>query len=323
MLQRTKAIWWRRMRKEMRVWGNGEVLLEGNNISIGLINNREQWFKSHYIFNSIHQKMKSKHRSYYQLLCMLTGTCSSHLHGHSNIYTTTGHRLVCCVSGACLMAISKGTFCWRWKMAGKDLRRDKRGEGRSITFRTLFYLAVQCRSLPATVGQNIGICRFAATGLFFYMHWHSLGKKHMPRTACWCSHSDRIGDDDDDNDDGGDDDDDDSNNNNNNNNNKLCSFFCYITHNNSNLHVTQFVTFLLHALCDLSDWSNCNRTIMYVTIVDAHWNRENNTAWSIRTYGWLRCRYINLRESAQFTITLSQLYATLHIYKVTLVCRVI
>jgi len=42
----------------------------------------------------------------------------------------------------------------------------------------------------------------------------------------------------------------------------------YVT--NSNRHVTQFVIFLLQTFCDLSDRSNCSRTIMYVTIVDAH-----------------------------------------------------
>jgi len=29
MLQATKAIWWRRLRKEMRVWRNVEVLIKG------------------------------------------------------------------------------------------------------------------------------------------------------------------------------------------------------------------------------------------------------------------------------------------------------
>ena len=89
-----------------------------------------------------------------------------------------------------------------------------------------------------------------------------------------------------------------------------------LPHKNSKLHVTQFVTFLLHSQCDLSDWSNCSSTIMYVTIVDAYWNRENNTACSIRTYGLLKCRYINLRESAQSIIALQQLCATLHIFKI-------
>jgi len=46
---------------------------------------------------------------------------------------------------------------------------------------------------------------------------------------------------------------------------------------------------------------------MYVTIVDAYWNREHSNACSIRTYGWLKCRYINLRERAQSVIALPQL----------------
>jgi len=43
MVQATKAIWWRRIRKEMRVWRKGEVLVEGNNRSIHLINEKEQY----------------------------------------------------------------------------------------------------------------------------------------------------------------------------------------------------------------------------------------------------------------------------------------
>ena len=52
-----------------------------------------------------------------------------------------------------------------------------------------------------------------------------------------------------------DDDDDDDNNNNNSddNDNRLCSFLGHITHTNSKFRVTQFVTFLLQAFCDLSD----------------------------------------------------------------------
>jgi hypothetical protein len=97
----------------------------------------------------------------------------------------------------------------------------------------------------------------------------------------------------------------------------LCNSLCHITNTNFTLHVTQFVTFLLHAFCDLSDWLNCTMTIMYVTIVDAYWNREDSTTGSIRTYGLLKCRYIYLTGREQNIITVSQLYATIHIFKIT------
>ena len=166
------------------------------------------------------------------------------------------------------------------------------------------------------------------------MYKRSMRKKHVPITPYWCldSSGERVGNDDDDENDDDDDDDNNNNNNNsnnnddnnnNNNNNRLCNSLCHIAYINFNLHVTQFVTFLLHAFCDLSDCLNCTRTIMYVTIVDAHWNRENNTAFSIRTYGLLKCRYIYLTERAQNIIIVSQLYATIHIFKVALVYRVI
>jgi len=50
--------------------------------------------------------------------------------------------------GACLMEISKGTFCWLCKMVGKVLNRAKRREGHSITTCALLYLALQSRLLP-------------------------------------------------------------------------------------------------------------------------------------------------------------------------------
>jgi len=43
----------------------------------------------------------------------------SHFCGPCKIRTGTGHRLVCWIFGACLMAKTKGTFCWHCKMAGK------------------------------------------------------------------------------------------------------------------------------------------------------------------------------------------------------------
>jgi hypothetical protein len=113
----------------------------------------------------------------------------------------------------------------------------------------------------------------------------------------------------------GNDDDDVDNHESDDNDNILCNSLSHMTHTNSNPHVTQFVTFLLHAFCDLSDWSNCTRTIMYVTTVDTNWNRENSTTGSIGTYGLLKCRYINLTERVQNIITVSQLYATIHIFK--------
>jgi len=64
----------------------------------------------------------------------------------------------------------------------------------------------------------------------------------MPLTACRClgCSGDRIGDDDDEY---GDND----NNNNYDNDNRLSNFLGHITHISSNLHETQFVTFLLQA----------------------------------------------------------------------------
>ena len=150
------------------------------------------------------------------------------------------------------------------------------------------------------------------------MYRRSLRKKFLPPTACWCldSSGDCVGDAAPADDDGDDDDYDYDINNSDDNDNRMCGFLCHIPHTSSNFHVTQFVTFLLHAFCDLSDWSNCNSTIMYVTTVEAHWNRKKITACSIRTCGLFKCRYINLRERAPSTITLSQLYATIHIFKI-------
>jgi hypothetical protein len=54
---------------------------------------------------------------------------------------------------------------------------------------------------------------------------------------------------------------------------------------------------------------------MYVTIVDAYWKGEKNSAWSIGMYGLLICRYINRKEREQSIITVSQLYDTLCIFK--------
>jgi hypothetical protein len=150
--------------------------------------------------------------------------------------------------------------------------------------------------------QDLSIC---PNRLSCHMHRRCLW---MPLTAwlCLCISGDNDNDDNHESDD------------NNNNNNRLCRFLGHITDTNSKFHVTHFVTFLLHAFCDCSDWSNCTRTIIYVTIVDAYWNRENSTAYSIRTCGSLKCRYINLTERAQNIITVSQLYATIHIFKITL-----
>jgi hypothetical protein len=117
ILQETKAIWCRRLREEMRVWRNGEVLIKGKNRIIRLKTEKEHCLKSHFIFSYIHRKMKSKHQSSYPRLCVLTRNPFFHLYGHSEICTSTDHRLVCWISGACLMAISKGTFAvtlkWR------------------------------------------------------------------------------------------------------------------------------------------------------------------------------------------------------------------
>jgi len=55
--------------------GNGEVLMGGNIRSIGLINEKKQCLKSHFIFSSIHHKMKFKNQSFYQRICILTVTC--------------------------------------------------------------------------------------------------------------------------------------------------------------------------------------------------------------------------------------------------------
>jgi len=102
-----------------------------------------------------------------------------------------------------------------------------------ITFCSLFYLALPCRSL-----QPYNWTEYLDLSTFCHMYRWSLRKELLSLTACWCwdSSGDRVGND--------------SNINNNNsddNENRLCSFLCHITHTNSTLHVTQFVTFLLHA----------------------------------------------------------------------------
>jgi hypothetical protein len=101
-----------------------------------------------FYFKNYTSKIKSKQRSFLPRLFILTGTRFSHLHGNSKICTGTGHRLVCWVCGACLMAI----FIWvrfnrHTKMAGKILNGAKRREGHSITLCSLFYLFLPFRSL--------------------------------------------------------------------------------------------------------------------------------------------------------------------------------
>ena len=151
--------------------------------------------------------MKPKHRSYYPRLCMLTRTGFSHSYGH-NICTSTGHRLGCCISGACLMAIYKGTFCWHWKItvkfwSGKKRRRPFHYPLHSVLFSFTMPL------IAAVQLGDIRICRFATRGLFCHMYSRSMRKKHVPLTASWCvdSSGDSVGNDN-------------NNNNNNNNNNK-------------------------------------------------------------------------------------------------------
>jgi hypothetical protein len=79
---------------------------------------RTMFMKAFY-FNSICHKLKSKHPSYCPRICMFWGTRFLPLYGHPKICTSAGHRLVCLISGACLMAISKGTFPRYCKIAGK------------------------------------------------------------------------------------------------------------------------------------------------------------------------------------------------------------
>ena len=55
----------------------------------------------------------------YPRICMFWGTHFVPFYGQSKICTGTGHRLVCGIFGACLMAISEGTFPRYCKMAGK------------------------------------------------------------------------------------------------------------------------------------------------------------------------------------------------------------
>jgi hypothetical protein len=74
-------------------------------------------------------QIKPKHRSYYQRHCKFTGTHFSHFYEHSKVCTSTGHKMVCWISGACQMAISKGTFCRHCKMAGNILSSSKIKEG--------------------------------------------------------------------------------------------------------------------------------------------------------------------------------------------------
>ena len=90
----------------------------GNNRNIGLINEKGQYLKSYFIFSSIHHKIKLKSWSFYQRLCIVTATCIPIC-----MDLGTGHKLVCWVFGACLMAISKGRFFWHCKMASKVLRK--------------------------------------------------------------------------------------------------------------------------------------------------------------------------------------------------------
>jgi len=122
---------------------------------------RTMFIKPFYFQLHTAKKIISKHRNYYPRLCMSTRNRFYHLYGHSKICISTGHRLVCRISGACLMAIYKGTFCWQCKMAGKVMRRAKRGEGHSITFCIVFYLALPCRLLAPhswTDCPDLSIC---------------------------------------------------------------------------------------------------------------------------------------------------------------------
>ena len=104
--------------------------------------------------------------------------------GHSKICTSTGHRLVWGIFGACLMALSKGTFWWHCKMLDKVLNRAKRREGHYITLCTVLYLTLSCRSLPPynlTEYPDFSTC---PTGLFCHMCRRSLRKKLLSLTTC-------------------------------------------------------------------------------------------------------------------------------------------
>jgi hypothetical protein len=150
------------LRKEMRTWRNGGMLMKGQKTKVFVKRTeKEKRLKSHFIFNSIHHEIKSQHRSYNPRLCLLTGTRFHYLYGHYKVCTGTGHRLECWICDACLMAVSKGTFCWQSKMADQVLSRAKRREGHSITFSTVLYLTLPCRSLPPndwTEYPDLSIC---------------------------------------------------------------------------------------------------------------------------------------------------------------------
>jgi hypothetical protein len=92
--------------KEKRMWRNCDVLMKGKKCKKLRKNNVYKiiLFSNPYIKNEI------KTGSILSRPFMLTGTRFSHLYDHSKVCTGTGHRLVCWISGACLMAISKGAF---------------------------------------------------------------------------------------------------------------------------------------------------------------------------------------------------------------------
>jgi hypothetical protein len=146
MLQATKAIYCRRLRKDVWVWSNGEVLMKGKTGVFFKKVKKTICSKSHFIFNPINHKMKSKQRSYYQRLCMLTGTRFAHLYEPSKICTGTGHWLVCGISVEYLMALCKITISLHPTMMGK-FKYAKRREGHSITFCALLYLTLPRRLL--------------------------------------------------------------------------------------------------------------------------------------------------------------------------------
>jgi len=139
--------WCRSLRMEILLWRNGLMLMKGKDRDTRL-----KKLRKNNVYKAIYFQLHTSKNEFQ------TPELLSTLYVDRNplfpfvwtfyVCTATGHRLVCWIFSACLMAISKGTFCWHCKMAGKVLRRAKRGEILSITFCSLFYLALPCRTLP-------------------------------------------------------------------------------------------------------------------------------------------------------------------------------
>jgi hypothetical protein len=84
-----------------------------------------------------------------------------------------------------------------------------------------------------------------------------------------------------------------------------------------NFQVKRWVSFPLHPPLEWSDWSNCTRTIMYVTIVDMYWNTETSCHlehWRVTCVRRLTHAYVTTKKSNVLRKDSVRVFTYLHAY---------